>query len=140
MALVPTAPPWLASARGVVDPILAVKPALIGETTLAGSLAARTNIVAAMPSLHQATAVICGLAVAAAWPRLRLPAGLYALLMGVALVYLGEHYAFDVLMGALVAFAAWWLAGRLLLSPSPSAAEQTAPASGHPNLLPALDV
>jgi membrane-associated phospholipid phosphatase len=40
-------------------------------------------------------------------------AGVYALLMTFAVVYLGEHYVLDAALGWVVAGAGWWLAGRL---------------------------
>ena len=69
------------------------------------------NPVSAMPSLHMAMTVLVLLA---AW-RARLPvrvAGLlYALAMGFALVYAGEHYMVDLAAGAAVAALAWRIAG-----------------------------
>jgi membrane-associated phospholipid phosphatase len=107
MALIPTAPPWLAATEGVIEPVLALKPAHMGDAAFTASVTARTNVVAAMPSLHQATAVICALAVAHTWRRLRSLAWLYAAVMGIALVYLGEHYAVDVVLGTAVAVGSW---------------------------------
>ena len=70
----------------------------------------QVNEVAAMPSLHTALTVLFVLAVGIALPRTRRWSWLYPLAMGVALVYLGEHYLVDVLAGGAVAFVAWRLA------------------------------
>jgi hypothetical protein len=37
----------------------------------------------------------------------------YALLQQFAVVYLGEHYVADLLVGDLLALGMWWLSGRL---------------------------
>lgn len=110
MALMPTAPPWLAAREGLVG-VQEIRLHALG-LDLSDALIERTNIVAAMPSLHQATAVICALAVASNWRRLRPLAIGYGLAMGVTLVYLGEHYVVDVVMGTLFALASWTLAAR----------------------------
>ena len=61
-----------------------------------------------MPSLHAGYALLISLFLCrfVSW-RWRIALAAYPLLMGFALVYLGEHYVFDVLLGwayALLAF------------------------------------
>jgi membrane-associated phospholipid phosphatase len=77
-------------------------------------IAGAVNPVAAMPSLHMALTAVVALA---AW-RVHRVAGIvasaYAVSMGFALVYLGEHYAVDVLAGTVVAGAGSLLAARVL--------------------------
>jgi membrane-associated phospholipid phosphatase len=111
----PTAPPWLAGQSGhlpfvsriVEDVANGVDPAIYER----GYEIVGANPVSAMPSLHMAMTVIV---VLAAW-RGRLPvrvAGLlYALAMGFALVYAGEHFMVDLVAGAAVAALAWRVAG-----------------------------
>lgn len=122
--VVPTAPPWMASGgdrtiRLDALPRLA-RPAGRGwqHVGLAGFVHAWetgrdwVNRVAAMPSLHAAFAlliVVFFFPWIRRWP-LRALVLLYPLTMGVALVYLAEHYVVDVLAGwALVglSFALW---------------------------------
>lgn len=106
----PMAPPWLASQTGDGPPVSRISnlgwdylhlPS-VGE--LIGSGQGVSNPVAAMPSLHAAYAALAALffvAGAAWWARLLLLA--YPVLMGVALVYTGEHYVLDVVVGWLYA-------------------------------------
>ena len=114
--LAPTAPPWLASEHGLiphVQPI--IKNALFDLDLNALALhkgdASRYNVVAAVPSLHVAWPVICLLVIR----KHRLPMPLFAaqaaLTLGVvfAIVYTGEHYLVDAILGAVYALAAWWL-------------------------------
>ncbi len=58
------------------------------------------NPLAAMPSLHFATSLMAALLLAEAGPIVGALGGAYAAVLGFALVYLGEHYAVDLLAGA----------------------------------------
>ena len=58
------------------------------------------NPLAAMPSLHFATSLMAALLLAEAGPLAGVLGGSYAAVLGFALVYLGEHYAVDLLAGA----------------------------------------
>jgi len=103
--LCPATPPWLAAregylpplARPMVDMATALNRGLFGDIYAAiGS----TNDVAAMPSLHAAYPCLM---VVMFWPasrRLGLLGLAYSLLMGLALVYLAEHYVVDILASA----------------------------------------
>lgn len=114
--LVPAAPPWYAAARGIIPPVDRLSG--LGWDVLglhsAGSLLdqgqAKVNLVAAIPSLHTAYAVVVLLFF---WPVLnwlsRFLLTLYPLLMGLILVYSGEHYVVDVLLG-------WVCAGLVTVS------------------------
>jgi len=67
---------------------------------------------AAMPSLHLATTVL-GLFAAWRWFRpLVLPLLVWNLAIAWSALYFGWHYAIDFYVGALLAWGAWWLAGR----------------------------
>ena len=55
---------------------------------------------AAMPSLHFATSLLAALLLAEARPGQGALGWAYALNLGFALVYLGEHYVTDLLAGA----------------------------------------
>jgi PAP2 superfamily protein len=114
--LAPTAPPWLAADNGLIPPVHhVIKQGLydLGLTDLAAKKdePGSYNIVAALPSLHAAWPVI-GLLVI---HKYKLPRWLFVaqalLLAGVvfAIVYTGEHYLVDALVGCLYALGAWWL-------------------------------
>jgi membrane-associated phospholipid phosphatase len=110
---IPTAPPWWAAARGhLVEPdgTPAVRRMMIeygqefwGERwgdlydVLGG------NPLAAMPSLHFATSLMAAHLLSEVGPVSGLVGWSYALTLGLALVYLGEHYAADLLAGAVLA-------------------------------------
>jgi membrane-associated phospholipid phosphatase len=104
--LVPWAPPWYASQDGVVAPIVRLSSRgfqvlhLNHASTLLTNGQAAVNDVAAMPSLHAATATVIALYFI---PKVRwwwrIPLGCYPLAMGFALVYSGEHYVIDLLVG-----------------------------------------
>lgn len=106
--LVPTAPPWYAAQRheDVPDELL-VRRMMVeyGEffwrdgwgplySVLGG------NPLAAMPSLHFATSVMAASLLAEVGPLPGAVGWTYALLLGYALVYLGEHYVIDLVAGA----------------------------------------
>jgi membrane-associated phospholipid phosphatase len=58
------------------------------------------NPLAAMPSLHFATSLMAALLLAEVGPLAGALGFSYALTLGFALVYLGEHYVVDLLAGA----------------------------------------
>jgi len=58
------------------------------------------NPLAAMPSLHFATSLMAALLLAEVGPVAGALGGAYTAVLGFALVYLGEHYAVDLLAGA----------------------------------------
>jgi len=61
------------------------------------------NPLAAMPSLHFATSLMAAHLLGEVGPVAGAVGWSYALLLGLALVYLGEHYASDIVAGALLA-------------------------------------
>jgi membrane-associated phospholipid phosphatase len=107
--LVPTAPPWyaaeMAAARGEQAPAVRRMMVEYGESFWRdgwGSLYSvfGGNPLAAMPSLHFATSVMAALLLAEVGPVAGALGFGYAATLGFALVYLGEHYAVDLLAGA----------------------------------------
>jgi membrane-associated phospholipid phosphatase len=106
--LVPTAPPWYAAARGRLgdERMPPVRRMMVeyGEQfwkhrwgplySLLGG-----NPLAAMPSLHFATSVNAAHLLAESGPIAGALGWTYALTLGLALVYLGEHYVADLLAG-----------------------------------------
>lgn len=111
----PAAPPWMASEHGFIGPTARLIPQLwtwsgIGASDgLVGTGYRYANDVAAVPSLHAALALLVAMTV---WPRrwwARALVAAYPLAMALAIVYTGEHYVADVLLGwayAATSFAA----------------------------------
>jgi hypothetical protein len=106
--VLPTAPPWLAARLGA---IAGVRPIVLDyfHATVPFAYQVGTgvsaNLVAAMPSVHLAvtTLIVCVL-----WPTaLRWLALAYLLAMFWAIVYSGDHYVADGLVGIALAMLAW---------------------------------
>jgi hypothetical protein len=99
--LLPTQPPWM-SVNGVIR--------INGDIY---TLADR-NLVAAMPSIHQAIICVMGCAL---W-KYNLYGKLFViahnLSMTIAIVYLGEHFVVDSIAGVLIALVSWYLAEKIL--------------------------
>ncbi len=118
---VPTAPPWWAAEQGY----LAEERGAGGAEVAAGATAPRIRRVmvevgekawgrawpalyeslggnpwAAMPSLHFATSALAAILLSETGPLVGAMGWTYALTLGFALVYLGEHYAIDLAAGA----------------------------------------
>jgi membrane-associated phospholipid phosphatase len=112
--LVPTAPPWWAAAHGHHEEgeAIRVRRMMIEYGTqfwgtrwealydvLGG------NPLAAMPSLHFATSLMAAHLLAEVSPVSGAVAWSYTAMLGLALVYLGEHYVIDLIAGAALAEA-----------------------------------
>ncbi len=105
-ALYPAAPPWMAAQAHLIGPATRIVPLVWHWLGLhsAGSVVeggyAYANNVAAVPSLHAAFSLLVAITL---WPRrrkwLRPLVALYPLAMGFSLVYGGEHYVSDILLG-----------------------------------------
>jgi membrane-associated phospholipid phosphatase len=104
--VLPTAPPWYAAREGVIDADPALRRLMVEQgqafwrdrweplySLLAG------NPLAAMPSLHFATSAMAAFVLADAGPVEGAVGWTYALTLGFALVYLGEHYVVDLIAG-----------------------------------------
>jgi hypothetical protein len=113
--LYPAAPPWLAARDGVIEEVDRISGsgwAVLGLPRAGALLNAgqgQVNPVAAVPSLHTAFAVLTCLVLLPlarhVWQRAALVS--YAVLMPLVLVWSGEHYVVDTLLGALYAAAVW---------------------------------
>ena len=124
--LVPTAPPWWASHEGYVEDELKRVRTEVAEQDLPPALrrimvdvgeqvwgrawprmfdSLNGNPWAAMPSLHFATSLMSALVLAESGRGPGAAGWGYALSLGFALVYLGEHYLTDVLAGAALVLA-----------------------------------
>lgn len=128
--LVPTVPPWLASRQGDLFYAYRVMDFVTSgiDLSLYHSLEdtlAAPNPVAAVPSIHMALTFLVLLLAREFAPRWVWPLGVYNLSMAFSLVYLGEHYFFDVMAGVAVASFAVMLA-RYLFHPQAG--------GGHPQV------
>jgi len=101
----PTAPPWWASEQGLTGEEVRRIMIGVGKETWRSAWPAMYDTLggnpwAAMPSLHFATSVMAAISLAEAG-RVEGAVGWgYALTLGFALVYLGEHYVTDLAAGA----------------------------------------
>jgi hypothetical protein len=115
-AVYPTVPPWMAADQGYVPHLTRIIPRVIrviatGDSVPTSSqIAAHAHLasddriaiynpVAAVPSMHSALPALLALYCWNRWPKLRPLVAAYPVAMGFALVYGGEHFAFDVLAG-----------------------------------------
>ncbi len=108
--LVPAAPPWYAAKHGLCDPLVRIVTRGWGIVGLpvAGQIISLgqgvVNQVAALPSLHAGMTVTISLFF---WPKarpwLRVFFVFYVCFMVFSLVYGGEHYIFDAVLGAVYA-------------------------------------
>jgi hypothetical protein len=111
-ALLPSAPPWYAARDGYLDPVSRISTRGLDSLGLHGARqlidlgAATANDVAAIPSLHTGFAVLISI-----WFYPRVPPGhrwwlrpflvAYPIVMLAVLVYSGEHYVVDGIIGAI---------------------------------------
>ena len=107
--LIPTAPPWWAARHGRIPGRVELRRMMIeygpefwgsrweGLYDVLGG-----NPLAAMPSLHFATSLMGAHLLSEVGPVVGALGCTYALTLGLALVYLGEHYAVDLLGGAVL--------------------------------------
>jgi hypothetical protein len=108
--LFPVAPPWMAGEKGLINienqfTLLTKEYGLYFMPTIYQFVNA--NPVAAIPSLHFGYPFLAFLyAVLSRRKGLALFFGIYTLLVSVAVVYLGEHYVIDLVIGGIYAFAA----------------------------------
>lgn len=117
--LLPSNPPWLApeslNTPGAPTVLRIMEPI---ATEIGGGLyeagyriVGESNPIAAMPSIHMAiTFLLVGVAGYFGRPW-KLAAWFYSFSMGLALVYLGEHYIIDIVVGCLITAYSWHAAG-----------------------------
>jgi membrane-associated phospholipid phosphatase len=114
--VVPTAPPWWAAEQGLLPGVKRVM-AEVGKRFWGRFWAPLYdflggNPLAAMPSLHFATSLMAAKVLSEIGPVEGTLAWSYAGTLGFALVYLGEHYVVDLLVGAAITESVWALAPR----------------------------
>ncbi len=99
----PAMPPWMAATQGFLPPVTHITDLAFAH--FAPSLTLPTvynyfgaNLVAAVPSLHAAYPLMAALFFVKKFPRYGKLFFLYPLAMWFSVIYLGEHYVFDVLV------------------------------------------
>jgi len=115
----PAAPPWMASDKGLIEPITRVSsdvwyalgihdfPSVYNKIS--------PNPVAAVPSLHAAYATLFALfAISLFKTKWRYLSVIYPLMIYVGTTYQGEHYLIDEILGAAYAVAAFYAAPYVL--------------------------
>ncbi len=120
-ALFPAVPPWLASSDHLLPPVARIIPDVsthigfldYGAVFEQGNR--YVNDIAAVPSLHAAYALLAALVLASVTRRrlARAALMLYPLAMGFALLYTGEHYTVDIVLGWLYALTVFRLISHL---------------------------
>ena len=114
--VLPTAPPWYSALDGLIRPVHRVLYDVLHGLSPSfysyGYKVAAGNEVAAMPSLHFTATLLVAVALNP-FASCRRVGWCYTGLMGLGLVYLGEHYVADLIVGAGLALGCWHLAGRL---------------------------
>ncbi len=115
----PSAPPWLAAQNGYLGGVTRVLgqtinflPDRLDLPSIYRQL--NPNAVAAIPSLHAAYPFLVLLFALRFFGRRGIVVGLYVLAAWLAVIYLGEHYAIDVILGALYAGVAFVLGPPVL--------------------------
>jgi membrane-associated phospholipid phosphatase len=118
--LFPAAPPWLASREGALPPTARLVKLIwthvpVAHFRLLFEKGARySNHVAAVPSLHAAYALLISLVLWRSASRLwRVLLAAYPVAMAFALVYSGEHYAVDIVLGWVYAVAVYVAVERI---------------------------
>jgi hypothetical protein len=144
-ALFPAAPPWLASQSHHLAPTARIVDEVwthIGLHSGASLFSAKSDLanpVAAVPSLHAAYPVLLMLFFWGSAKKWRWLLPLYPLAMAFALVYTGEHYVFDILLGWVYATVVYfvgtwamnaWSRRRASARPEPEPAPEPAVLAG----------
>jgi hypothetical protein len=118
--LYPALPPWLASQTGHIPPIARIIPVVWDHVGIHGAGALFTgnnqfdNNIAAMPSLHAAYPMLLLLFFwKRARPAVRAILVAYVLAMAFTLVYTGEHFVLDEVVGWSYAIITFVVGGRL---------------------------
>ncbi len=119
---IPTAPPWYAALHGELEDrqtahmrrmMIEYGEQFWGDRWGALYDVLGGNPLAAMPSLHFATSLMAAHVLADVGPIAGAVGWSYALTLGLALVYLGEHYVADLIAGAALAETVRWQAPKL---------------------------
>lgn len=117
----PAAPPWLAAREGYLDGVIKIVDIVLKSFPERLSLPSiyhnfNPNQVAAVPSLHAAYPLLILFFAVKFFGRIWWWFSVYVLGTWGSLVYLGEHYVIDIILGAIytiiVFFIVWWYTRR----------------------------
>ncbi|GEM_PF-585440 len=109
-ALVPTAPPWMASQIfGLMPPLVHFNVELYTMYLPDLTAGFNTNPVAAMPSLHAAFPFLCCLLLWSKYKLRAFPFYIYTGLILFTIVYTGDHYVIDIVTGIIIALISYML-------------------------------
>lgn len=104
-ALIPTAPPWMASQIfGLMPPLVHFNLELYTMYLPDLTAGFNTNPVAAMPSLHAAFPFLCSLLLWSKYKFKAFPFYIYTALILFTIVYTGDHYVVDIISGMIIAW------------------------------------
>lgn len=126
--LMPSNPPWMApesvNTPGAATVLRIMEPIAVeiggGLYQASYRIVGESNPIAAMPSIHMAITFLL-VPVSYYFGRIwQLLAWFYAFSMGLALVYLGEHYVIDVLVGSAITAYSWHAAQGWMLEIFPA--------------------
>jgi hypothetical protein len=109
----PTAPPWWAADHRAFNGFDHVLKTALPMAVSPYFHTLNPNPVAAVPSLHAAYAFLGCLVLWRDGGWLRWTSAAWCVVVWITVVYLGEHYVFDVAVGTAWAAAAWQLVNRL---------------------------
>ncbi len=115
----PAAPPWMASDKGLIEPITRVSShvwySLGIEDFPSFYNKISPNPVAAVPSLHAAYAVLFALFITKLFEsKWRWLAWVYPILIWMGTVYQGEHYVIDLIIGGIYAVVGYIVSPYIL--------------------------
>jgi hypothetical protein len=112
----PAMPPWMAAQQGFLPPVAHILDQTLAHFAHPINLATvyqyvGANLVAAVPSLHAAYPMMTALFFYKKFPKWGLVFFVYPLLMCLTILYLGEHYFFDIVVAAIYV---WTIYGLLV--------------------------
>jgi len=108
----PAAPPWLAAQRGISPQVVHITDVAFSKFSPFIALPTvykyiAPNLTAAVPSLHAAYPFFAPLFIGKKYPKAVPFLILYAVGVAFAVIYLGDHYFFDVALGLAYAYLAY---------------------------------
>ena len=118
--VIPTNPPWMAP-EAIDSPGAPVVQRIMGNIAeqIGGGLyeagykiVGESNPIAAMPSMHFGVTFLLVWAARGKGMWWEIAAWAYSLSMGAALVYMGEHYVIDIVVGGMVTTFSWYATKR----------------------------
>jgi hypothetical protein len=113
----PAAPPWMATEMGLIEPIHRISSDIWWAMGITNFSEVYSNLspneVAAVPSLHSAypLLMVMFLFKIFGWRKVWWTA-IYPVSMWIGVVYMGEHYVIDAILGAMYAVIAYYISAR----------------------------